>query len=67
MNFLAFDNHKLPSIAFQYQGEIMIVEVYALKVAFISAFITWYAYRAWINFNKCKAYEIKSFLNRREK
>jgi hypothetical protein len=46
----------------------MIVEFYALKVAFLSSFITWFIFKSWINYNKCKCYEIKEIkiLKRRE-
>jgi hypothetical protein len=45
----------------------MIVEWHALKVAFLSSFITWYIFKTWKAHNTCKTYEIKSFLKRREK
>jgi hypothetical protein len=45
----------------------MIVEWYGLKIAFLSSFITWYVCKKWNDYNTCKAFELKSFLIRREK
>ena len=45
----------------------MIVEWYALKVAALTAFITWFFIAKWNDYKKCKTYEIKAFLKRREK
>jgi hypothetical protein len=45
----------------------MIVEFYALKVAFLASFITWFLYRSWIKFNKCKTYEIKEIKSLKRK